>query len=54
MNIIITGNPVDGFTYTGPFPDRESAIDAATWGVVETEADWWVADLVAVPEGDDQ
>jgi hypothetical protein len=41
--ILITGNPVQGFQYTGPFNDPEEAGNyALTSG---TEADWWVAPL---------
>lgn len=42
-HIICTGNPVDGFTYYGPFPSREAATEAAertTW-----EGEWWIIRL---------
>jgi len=39
--ILITGNPVDGFRYFGPFSNDE--IDYASLNI--GEADWWVAYL---------
>lgn len=42
-HIIITGNPVEGFTYIGPF---ESAVDAAEHGNTDPELEeWWIAPL---------
>jgi hypothetical protein len=38
--IIITGNPVDGFSFQGPFSSRDDAIEHAERGKVD--ADWWV------------
>lgn len=40
MTILITGNPVDGFQYHGPFDSTE---DAADWASRTQDADWWVA-----------
>jgi hypothetical protein len=44
MKIIITGNPVEGFEFTGPFATQEDALrhteQDATLG-----ADWWLADV---------
>jgi hypothetical protein len=39
--ITVTGNPVDGFRFFGPFTDM---VDAQAQGEVG-DADWWVADL---------
>lgn len=40
--IIITGNPVNGFTYYGTF----SSVDEATdWAGLNLGGDWWVAEL---------
>lgn len=49
LHIIIHGNPVDGFSYIGPFPNSEAAVDHA-----ENErlaGDWWIAPL-EVPKED--
>jgi len=40
--IIVTGNPVDGFTFYGT-ANGSDAVDAASRAVLE--ADWWVAPL---------
>lgn len=43
--IIITGNPVDGFEYHGPFGSSDQAV---TWAAANPEIDgkdWWVAPL---------
>jgi hypothetical protein len=40
MDIIVTGNPVDGFKFFGPFSDREAAVQ--DWNDL-SEGDWWVA-----------
>lgn len=42
MKIIITGNPVDGFLFHGPFVDPERA---STYLLDFIGADWWIADL---------
>ena len=47
MHILITGNPVDGFIYTGPFDTSDAAIQAAD----DSGSDWWIAEL-ATPEPD--
>lgn len=41
--IIVAGNPVDGFKYYGTYPDRESAAEAASVEISDTE--WWIAEL---------
>jgi hypothetical protein len=43
MHILITGDPVDGFAYRGPF---NAPSDAAEWaGRHATDTTWWVAPL---------
>lgn len=42
--VLVEGNPVDGFTYTGPFNSSEEAVEYADDGVCTT-ADWWVAEM---------
>jgi hypothetical protein len=38
--IIITGNPVDGFNYYGPFDEEELTLAYDSF-----DGDWWVASL---------
>lgn len=40
MKILLTGNPVDGFTVYGPF----EAADAIEEGEREDYGDWWIVD----------
>jgi len=47
--IIITGNPTEGFTYTGPFLIREDAIEYAEQKLPTWEY-WWIAELYAKEE----
>lgn len=42
-HILITGNPVDGFDYTGPFDTASDAADYAN--THDIMPDWWVAPL---------
>lgn len=43
MKIVCQGNPGDGYTYYGPFPDIESAIK---WAENELlQGDWWIMPL---------
>jgi len=42
MQIIVTGNPVDGLRFHGPFVDSERATD---WAAIECEDHWNVAEL---------
>lgn len=44
MWIIVTGNPVDGFEYHGPFNTEDSAIE---WADTFIEDEWWLAHLDA-------
>lgn len=41
-HLLITGDPIDGFTYRGPFASHEAACAA---GDELGEPDWWVAPL---------
>lgn len=41
-HIIIDGNPVDGFTFTGPYDSMDDAIAA---GEANRGIEWWVAPL---------
>jgi hypothetical protein len=45
-HLIIRGNPVDGFEYSGPF---ENAAAAALYGNTDphNDGDWWIAPLHA-------
>lgn len=47
MYIVIVGNPVDGFSYYGPFEDRETAIKYAERNF-RNSGDWWVHDLMPI------
>jgi hypothetical protein len=42
--IIVTGNPVDGFRFFGPFPTRDTAIMEFDRHNRRLDT-WWVADL---------
>ena len=44
MIMVITGNPVQGFDFFGPFDDPQQAVD---WAADLIEADWWVAELTS-------
>lgn len=41
MDIIVTGNPVDGYTFHGPFTDTDTAL---AWAERCGES-WWLAVL---------
>jgi hypothetical protein len=43
MHILVTGNFVQGFSFTGPFPDSDTACDY----VARTHdgGDWWVSPI---------
>jgi hypothetical protein len=41
--IVVCGNPVDGFTYVGPFADHDTAENAGD----RIDQDWWIAELEA-------
>jgi hypothetical protein len=42
--VVISGNPVDGFFYYGPFDSAEAAASAAEDSVLD--ADWWISKLL--------
>lgn len=46
MFVVITGNPVNGFTIVGPFESREDAFNSAE----RFDADWWISELVSLEE----
>lgn len=48
MHIVITGNPVDGFSIYGPYATKDEAIAAADNANLETE--WWIAPLESPDE----
>lgn len=43
-HILVTGNPVDGFRFLGPFP---TVADASLYpdGLIRFDDDWWIAPL---------
>ena len=42
MFIIVAGNPVNGLSFWGPYPDSQSAIrDAEAFGGY----DWWIGEV---------
>lgn len=43
MPFIITGNPVEGFEYIGPFETPGEAIE---WATNNCHKEWWQAGLV--------
>jgi hypothetical protein len=45
MFIIIEGDPVSGFVYSGPFETREAANDFGDKWLVP---DWWIAPLTSL------
>lgn len=49
MHIIITGNPVDGFEYIGPFETGAEAVDWAHSNPIKEE--WWIAPLTVSEYG---
>lgn len=46
MTILITGNPLTGFTFRGPFEAAEAATDWAEEH--RDDAEWWAAELEEV------
>ena len=50
QSIIVTGNPVDGFEFYGPFKSITEAAEHANTDGLFDDHDWWVADLHAVKE----
>ena len=41
--IIISGDPVNGFNFYGPFEFKE---DAIKWAEILSKRDWWLSDLM--------
>jgi hypothetical protein len=50
--IIITGDPVDGFSYIGPFEDYDAAV-FYTDTVFDRYDTWWIADLWSAADLED-
>jgi hypothetical protein len=44
--IIVTGNPIDGVSFIGPFDDDEIAEREAS----NLDVDWWIAPLIPAEE----
>ena len=44
QHIVITGNPVDGYRYYGPYESHDAAVQAAN-GSLRLDIDWWIASL---------
>lgn len=45
MHIVITGNPVDGLFFYGPFA---TADEATEWAEVQQDGmEWWIAPLAS-------
>ncbi len=42
MFIVIAGNPVDGFSFYGPYSTHDEACE---WGERANGEEWWVAAL---------
>lgn len=47
LHVLVCGNPVDGFSFVGPFPSDD---DAREYGENDTDGDWWVTALES-PQG---
>jgi hypothetical protein len=43
MKIIVTGNPIDGLSFIGPFHDALDVDEVERH--VSSSAEWWIADL---------
>lgn len=48
MWIVITGNPVDGFCYHGPFNNFEEALE---WTELNCGGDYWITGLAPPEQG---
>jgi len=48
LQMVATGNPVDGFLYYGPFDDFDSAVLWAEEELRGSSDAWWVCDLLAI------
>jgi hypothetical protein len=45
--LVINGDPVGGFSFTGPFDDHDSAL---TWAEQNLKDNWWIASLESPKE----
>jgi hypothetical protein len=50
-HLIVTGNPLDGFTYHGPYSSSEAAVAGAADRF--DGADWWVVPVTPAHSADD-
>ena len=46
-HIVITGNPVDGCQYHGPFTDYNAASDFTEGAACRDCSDWWIAPIAS-------
>lgn len=42
MLLLVTGNPVDGFSFVGPFDDHAKASE---WADRRMDSDWWIVPI---------
>ena len=50
--IFVTGNPVDGFSFAGPFIDKDQDAaheNAVLYGEENGDGDWWIAPIDLKP-----
>lgn len=47
--ILVTGNPVDGFQFVGPFEDSDDAVRYAE-DEEHRDTEWWLGDLESPEE----
>jgi hypothetical protein len=40
---IVSGNPIDGFQFVGPFATSEDAVEFGN--TLDRDTDWWIAPL---------
>lgn len=40
--IVVAGNPINGFSYFGPFADSDAAL---AWARASIEVEWWAVKL---------
>lgn len=48
--VIVTGNPVDGFEFYGPFADTIHACEVGNTDAHFSDVDWWTAEVHPVTE----
>lgn len=44
MLLAVTGNPIDGFSFVGPFDSYEAASE---WSDRRSDSDWWIVKVEA-------